>query len=92
MVAGALYIGAGGGRRRPAGSMASAFTKRKCIPRNTPRVNGPTGPVEGRRQPRKEWVSALEEEEGGRCGRVGQKAKWVSWADKGKENKKGFDF
>jgi hypothetical protein len=36
--ASALWIGARGGRRRPVGSMVGAFTKRKCIPRNTPRV------------------------------------------------------
>jgi hypothetical protein len=47
--AGTLYFGAGEGRRRPAGSMVGSFTKRKHIPRNTPRVNGPTGPSEGRR-------------------------------------------
>jgi hypothetical protein len=29
----------------------------KGIPRNTPRVNGPTGLSEGMRQPRKEWLA-----------------------------------
>jgi hypothetical protein len=82
----------GGGRRRPAGFVASAFTKRKHIPRNTPRVNGPIGSGEGRRQPRKEWASTVKEEEGGRWGQVGQNAEWAGRADKGKENKKGFDF
>jgi hypothetical protein len=49
----------------------------KCIPRNTPRVNGSTGLGEGRRQPRKEWAGA---------------AARVGCADKGKKNRKGFDF
>jgi hypothetical protein len=39
VVTGALWFGAGGGRRRPAGSMAGAFTKRKHIPRNTLRAH-----------------------------------------------------
>jgi hypothetical protein len=33
VAAGVLWFGAGGGRRRPVGSVAGAFTKRKCIPR-----------------------------------------------------------
>jgi hypothetical protein len=35
---GALWFSAGGGRRRLTGSVAGAFTKRKHIPRNTPRA------------------------------------------------------
>jgi hypothetical protein len=33
----ALWFGAAGGRRKPVGSVAGAFTKRKHVPRNTPR-------------------------------------------------------
>jgi hypothetical protein len=36
--AGTLWFGARGGKRRPVGSMVGAFTKKKCIPRNTPRA------------------------------------------------------
>jgi hypothetical protein len=44
--ASALWFGAGGGRRRPAGYVAHAFTKRKHIPRNTPKgMRGPSRPT-----------------------------------------------
>jgi hypothetical protein len=39
---------------------------------NTPKVNGPTRPMKGGGL-RKWRASAIKEEEGGRCGRVGQK-------------------
>jgi hypothetical protein len=39
VAAGALWFGAGGRRRRSVGSVASAFTKRKPIPRNMPRAH-----------------------------------------------------
>jgi hypothetical protein len=61
--AGALWFGEGGGGRRPVGSVAGAFTKRKHIPRNTPRVQA--GQAGQRRE-------AAAQEGVGRCSEEGR--------------------
>jgi hypothetical protein len=48
-----------GGEREKTSRMEGMNQRGKCIARNTPRVNGPTGPGEGRRQPRKEWADTV---------------------------------
>jgi hypothetical protein len=46
--AGALWFGEGGGGRRPVGSVAGAFTKRKHIPRKYAKgASGPSWPTKG---------------------------------------------
>jgi hypothetical protein len=88
-MASALWFGDGGGRRRPAGSVAGAFTRRKRIPRNTPRARA------GRRREAtaQEGMGRHSEEGKGRpVGPGGPKGqKGLVGLIKGR-NKKGFDF
>jgi hypothetical protein len=65
----------GEGEKMP--RMEGTNPRGRRIPRNTPTVNGPTGPGEGRRQPRKEWVNATA---------------WAGSADKGKKIKRVLIF
>jgi hypothetical protein len=87
-IAGVLWFSAGGGRRRPTGSVAGAFTKRKCIPRNTLRARAGQ-PARRREAAAQEGVGWRGEEEGGRWGWVGQKG--PGGLIKGR-TKKGFHF
>jgi hypothetical protein len=88
-MASALWFGDGGGRRRPAGSVAGAFTRRKRIPRNTPRARA----GRQREATAQEGMGRHSEEGKGRpVGPGGPKGqKGLVGLIKGR-NKKGFDF